>query len=156
MIFCLVAMMFLSLSCSSGWTAAWVYLVHPSLLGVRCLWPLGVCPILGSGIWLHLLWVLAKMRTAYSWLLLAMLVWLGILLMCGDTRLVQVVFLICRHCALLLLGLVGLIETCWADNLIELCCALVGYAIGCCSCLTIPIGLLLWWWWWLYRWCCRW
>ncbi len=117
---------------------------------------------LGSGIQLHLLWVSAKMRTTYSWLLLAMLVWLGIMLMHGDTRLVQVVFLICRHCALLLLGLVGLIETCWADNLIELCwCwgsvpwALVGYAIGCCSCLAIPIGLLLWWRWWLYCWPCR-
>ncbi len=39
----------------------------------------------------------------------------------GDTGQVQVVFLICRHCALLLLGLVDLIETCWADNLMELC-----------------------------------
>ncbi len=41
--------------------------------------------------------------------------------MCGDIGLVQVVFLVHRHCALLPLGLVGLIETHWEGNLIELC-----------------------------------
>ncbi len=41
--------MFLLLSCSSGWTAAWVCLVDHSLLGVRC--PCPLCVLSESGKW---------------------------------------------------------------------------------------------------------
>ncbi len=113
--------MFLSLSCSSGWAAAWVCLVNRSLLGVSR--PCPLCVLSKSGKWCLTASVVSpgQDENCLFLLLLAMLVWLGILLMHGDIGLVQVVFLTHRHCALLLLGLVGLIETCWEGNLIELC-----------------------------------
>jgi hypothetical protein len=50
----LVAMMFLLLSCSSGWTVACICLVNRSPLGVHCRDPFVFHPSLGCGAWLHL------------------------------------------------------------------------------------------------------